>query len=73
MQTCPQCFCGPSEPKGAPLWLCLGCGAFWEETPETPAKTAAEPAAERIQRAWTLEEVQALAKEFERVYGYYPE
>lgn len=67
--SCPQCFCGPSEPKGEPLWLCLGCGAFWEETPKPAAETADEPAAE----PWTSEEVRQMASEFYSQFGYYPD
>lgn len=69
MANCPQCYCGPSEPKGHPLWLCLGCGAFWEETPESPTKTAAEPAP----KSWTPEEVQMMSWEFYYQFGYYPD
>lgn len=70
---CPQCFCGPSEPKGDPLWLCLGCGAFWEETPEAPAETAAEPAPVSTPKPWSSEELQMMASEFYQQFGYYPD
>jgi hypothetical protein len=74
---CPQCFCGPSEPKGGTLWLCLGCGAFWEETPEAPAETPDEPAAEPAIQAgpkpWSPSELQMMAWEFYNQFGYYPD